>query len=170
MDFTEYANGWLKSELIQGRIMIVGGIVLLFLSYVIYRGQNELLKGALIPLALLWMVLIGYGGYILYSRPVHVNNSIALYKKSESEGIKAERAKHIKDNNAGNPLLKYVYPSLMLLMVLALFFTKNDYYKGMELGFILLFLIIYCIDYGFVSRSNAFITFLDELAIQTSAK
>jgi hypothetical protein len=160
MNFIEYTNAWMKSEVTQGRIMIGAGILLLFICYSIFRSQNELLKGALIPLALLLVVLIGYGSYILYSRPAHAKESIELYKKSKNEAIEKEKVKHINDNKAGKTLIRYVYPTLMLLSALSLLFLSSPYYKGMAIGFVVLFVATYVIDSGFVSRSDAFLEFL----------
>ncbi len=163
MDFIEYTNTWVKSEVTQGRIMITIGILLIFAMYSIFISHNDLLKGSLIPLGLLVTILIGYGSFILYSRPAHAQESIALYEQSKSEAIESEREKHISDNKAGKTLLRYVYPSLMILSALALFFLSNQYYKGMALGFVLLFLSTYLIDNGFVTRSDAFLTFLNNM-------
>jgi len=163
MNFVEYANAWSKSEVTQGRIMVGIGLLLLFVLYNIFRSQNELLRGMLIPLSLIALVLIGYGSYILSSRPAHVNNSIALYKTSPAKAIEKEKLKHLNDNKAGKTLTKYVYPSLMLISVLLLITLSSPYFKGMALGFVLLFVSTYIIDYGFISRSDAFIDFLNRI-------
>ena len=163
MDFIEYMNNWVKSEVTQGRIMVGIGVLLLVALFFIFRGQHELLKGAMIPLGLLTVVLIGYGGYILYSRPAHAKTSIALYQESKVEAIEKEKEKHINDNKAGKTLMKFVYPGLMILSAIALFFIPSPYFKGLALGFVVLFASTFVIDYGFVSRSDAFIAFLDTL-------
>ena len=163
MDFIEYANNWAKSEVTQARIMISIGILLLVSFIGIIKNQNELLRGTLIPLGLLLAVLIGYGGYILYSRPAHVKQSISFYQQSKKEAIAKEQIKHLNDNKAGKMLIKYVYPSLLILSVIALILLRITYYKGLALGFSLLFISTYIIDYGFVSRSDAFLSFLSTL-------
>ena len=163
MDFIEYANNWAKSEVTQARIMIGIGVLLLVAFIGIIKNQNELLRGTLIPMAILLAVLIGYGGYILYSRPAHVKQSISFYQLSEKEAVAKEQTKHLNDNKAGKMLMKYVYPSLLILSVLALIILKTPYYKGLAIGFALLFITTYIIDYGFVSRSDAFLSFLSEL-------
>jgi len=163
MDFIEYTNAWAKSEVVQARVMIGIGLLFLYVFYGIIRSQNELLKGALIPLGLLLVVLIGYGSYILYSRPAHARESIALYQKSKIEAIEKEKVKHINDNKAGKTLIKYVYPILMIISATALFILQSQYFKGMALGFLLLFVSTYIMDSGFVSRSDAFLTFLNNL-------
>lgn len=161
LDFIEYINNWVKSEVIQGRIMIGIGILLLFAFFGILQSQNELLKGTLIPLGLLILLLIGYGSYILHSRPNHAEQSILLYQKQKTEAIEKEKIKHINDNKAGKFLMKFVYPVFMILFAILLVFIDNRYYQGMSLGFILLFLSTYIADYGFVSRSDEFLTFLN---------
>jgi len=162
MDFITYINTWVKSEVMQGRVMIGIGVLLIFAFFAIFRGQNELLRGALVPLGLLLLVLIGYGSYILQSRPAHAKKSIALYKKSKVEAFEQEKIKHINDNKAGKTLMRYVYPGIILLSAIILLLISSSYYQGMALGFILLAVGIYIMDYGFVSRSDAFIAFLDQ--------
>ena len=106
MDYIEYTNAWAKSEVTQGRIMIGVGILLLVIAFFIYRSQHELLKGTLIPLSLLLVVLIGYGGYILSSRPAHAKETIASYETAKETAIENEIAKHINDNKAGKNTVK----------------------------------------------------------------
>lgn len=163
MDFTTYLNAWLKSEITQGRIMIGLGILGLVALYGILRSQHELLRGTIVPFSLLLLVLIGYGSYILVSRPAHARASTARYEAAPSEAIATERAKHVNDNRAGKTLLRYVYPLLILLGGGALLFLGSPHYRGVAIGVIFLAAAAYVIDYGFVSRSDAFIAFLDTL-------
>jgi len=163
MDFIEYMNTWVKSEVLQGRIMIGIGILLLTAIFFIFRSQNELLRGALIPLRLLVLILIGYGGFILYSRPAHAQQSIAQFEKEKANAIAQEKEKHINDNKAGKMLMRYVYPGLILLSALCLLFISAPYYRGLAIGFILVFASTYIIDNGFVTRSDAFLAYLNTL-------
>jgi hypothetical protein len=48
-------------------------------------------------------------------------------------------------------------------MILLLIVSK-PYYKGMAIGFAILFLITYVMDYGFVSRSDSYLEFLSKLS------
>lgn len=163
MEFIDYLNNWVKGEALQGRIMIGIGALLLFVFYSIIRSHNELLKGSLIPLGLLLLVLIGYGSYILSSRPAHAKQSIELYQQSKVEALEKEQIKHINDNRVGRTLMTYVYPGFIFLSLLLLVFASTPYYKGLAIGLILLFSATYIIDNGFVSRSDAFINYLQAL-------
>ena len=161
MDFIEYTNAWANKEVRQGRIMIGLGFLTLLAFYFSFQNENHWLRGAVIPLGLLLVVLIGYGGYILYSRPAHARASIARFQNSKEDAIEKEKAKHINDNKSGKMLLRYVYPGLMLISVLVSLLIPDPYYKGMAVGFILLFASTYIMDNGFVTRSDAFLSFLD---------
>jgi len=163
MNFIDYTNAWVKAEVNQGKIMIGVGLLVLVALFAIFKSQNELLRGMLIPLGLLTVVLIGYGVVIMTSRPAHAKESLALYELSKSEALEKEKLKHINDNKAGKTLMKYVYPALILLSVFLLLFLSITYYKGMALGFIIVFVSTYIMDYGFVSRSDAFISFINNL-------
>lgn len=162
MTFSEQMDAWLQAELLQGKIMIGIGSLLVISFIFILRNEHSLLKGTLIPMGLLMAVLIGYGGFILYSRPAHASTSLELFEKSHREGISLEIEKHTNDNKAGKTLLK-IYPILAILSILPLLFGIPDYYKGLGLGFAIVFLATLIIDYGFVSRSDVFIDFLNSL-------
>lgn len=160
MEFTDYTNTWAKSEVLQGKIMIAIGLFLSVAFIAIYRSENQLLRGSLIPLGLLLAILLGYGSFILYSRPAHAKEIIQLYQKNPKEAVKQETTKQINDNKAGKLLIR-IYPILMLISVIAFIFVSASYYKGTALGFVLLFVSMFIIDNGFVSRSNAFLSFLN---------
>lgn len=163
MSFAEYMSNWVSSELLQGKIMIGIGILLAIAFIAIFRSENELLRGSLIPLGLLLTVLIGYGGYILQSRPEHAKQNIELYKKSPNEAIEKEIEKHVNDNKAGKTLIRFVYPSIILISALLVFFVSSTFFKGMGLGFTVFAVSAFIIDNGFVTRSDAFIAFLETI-------
>ena len=163
MDFIEYINTWEKAEVLQGKIMIGISILVLVAFVAVIRSEHELLRGSLIPMVLLFALLLGYGGYIIYSRPAHAKSSIRLYEANQKDAIEKEKTKHVNDNKAGKTLIKNVYPLLIIIAGIALFFISTPYYKGMALGFLILFISANVIDYGFVSRSDGFLVFLNTL-------
>ncbi|WP_448554926.1 hypothetical protein [Thalassotalea montiporae] len=162
MSFNHILHIWLKGELLQGKVMILIGVLLLLAAIAMYLSQNELLRGGMLPLGFLVIVLIGYGGFILQSRVVHVTQSEALYQSSPPEAIVTELNKHNSDNKIGNTLLK-VYPVLVIVSMVALMLMQSGFYQGMALGFALVFISAFIIDYGFVSRSNIVINSISKL-------
>ncbi|MEO0405639.1 MAG: hypothetical protein AAF193_12275, partial [Bacteroidota bacterium] len=87
MTFPEYLDKWVKSEVLQGQIMIAAGIILAISLFFIIRGNHALLRGTLIPLGLLTIILVGYGGSILFSRPQHAKQSMEIFEKNWQEGV-----------------------------------------------------------------------------------
>lgn len=163
MNFIHYSSTWAKSEVIQGRIMILIGLLAIVAFIGILRSEHELLRGSLIPLGILIFMMIGYGGFIIYSRPAHSKQAIALYQENQAEALQKEKAKHIADNNIGGPALK-IYPILALLALATIYLNFGVRYQGMALGFAVLFVAMYIMDYGFVSRSEGFLKFLEGLS------
>ena len=141
--------------------MIGIGFFLAIIFAAAFRSENVLLKGSLIPLGLLLAILLGYGSFIIYSRAAHAKEIIEVYQTSSSVAIKQETAKHKNDTKVGKLLIR-IYPFLMLVSVVALLFVSPLYYKRMALGFVLLFMAAFIIDNGFVSRSDAFLSFLKQ--------
>lgn len=82
-----------------------------------------------------------------------------MYQESKADGVAKEQTKHINDNKAGKTLMR-IYPILMIAAIATLFFRFTPYFKGMAVGFAVLFMSFYLIDNGFVSRSDAFLDFL----------
>jgi hypothetical protein len=162
MEFTDHINEWARREVLQGKRMIAIGMFLSIVFVAILRSDYALLKGSIIPLSLLLAILLGYGSYMLYSRPAHAKEMIRLHQKSPDEAIKQEGEKHINDNKTGKVLIR-VYPLLILVSIGALIFVSSPYYKGMAVGFALLFIAMFIIDDGFVSRSDGFLSFLKKL-------
>ncbi len=159
MKFVDYTNDWAKSEVYQGKIMIGIGLFLAIAFIAIFRSENVLLRGALFPMGLLLAILLGYGCFIIYSRPAHAKVIIGVHQKSSQAAIKQEIAKHENDNKAGKLLLR-IYSILMLVSVIALLFVSSPHNKGLALGFVLLFISTFIIDTGFVTRSDNFLAFL----------
>jgi hypothetical protein len=159
MDFIQQLNTWAKGDAFQGKLMIGTGIIILIIFITFFRSKSELLQGMLIPLGLMFVVLLGYGSYILFSRPAHVNTMQVLYEKNPKEALQIETVKQEIDYKSCKTLIK-VYPILMLVGVIALIFIPSPYFKGLALGFVLLFITAYFIDSGFASRSLPFLQLL----------
>lgn len=163
MDFIEQVNEWNKGEVVQARTMVAIGALFVIVFLGIMRSEVQFMKGALIPVGLIILLLIGYGGYILYSRPLHAKQSVELYQKSQKEAVAKELVKHTNDNKAGKTLIK-IYPVLAIISLLILMFVPNQYFKGMAMGFTFLFLITHIMDHGFIRRSDVVIAFLSKLS------
>lgn len=57
MNLLEHTTTWVNGEVLQGKIMLGLGILLLGATIAIFKSEHELLKGSLIPLGLLTLML-----------------------------------------------------------------------------------------------------------------
>ncbi|KXX66825.1 hypothetical protein [Flammeovirga sp. SJP92] len=145
MKLLEYTTIWTKGDIYQGKVMLCIGILLLIAALLILRSHHELLKGMLIPLSLALTLLLGYGGYLTFTRNTHFTNVEAVYKESPAKAIEQEFEKAQKDHDAYSKL-KPIWAILMVVSLLSFFIFKTDYLKGVSLGFVALFFIALMVD------------------------
>jgi len=162
MSFTDHLQQWLSGEIYQGRAMIALGLVVAAALLLVFRSQAPLLRGMIIPLCLLLVLLLGYGGAVAFGRQARVAEVTATYAESPAEVVAAEVAKHEKDARYCGLLMK-VYPFLMIVGVLLLVLVSSPYIKGVGLGLVLLFCATYLVDSGFHSRSTRMLEALEQL-------
>lgn len=81
MDFTLHLQTWTKGDISQGKWMIgLAVFILLPLCILLIKTNNSLQKGMLIPLCLLFVMNMGYGSYLLISKPKYVAERTAQFQ------------------------------------------------------------------------------------------
>lgn len=145
MDFIEQANTWAQGDAILGRIMMAIGIAALVSLIFIIRGDQAILKGMVIPLSLITLLGLGYGGFLGFSRIGHAEKAAALYQSNPDQAVSQELKKAERDN--GNyTMIKKVWPALIVICALLLFYFKGDYSRGLLIGLLLLFVFGMMLD------------------------
>jgi len=145
MELLKYTSEWVKGEIFQGKIMLVIGILLLIGSIAILKSNHEILKGTLIPLGLILMIFLGYGGFQTFGRQSYLTKVTAVHKESPKKAITQEYDKALKDAKTYK-LLKIVWTILIVVSVIIYSIFSNDYFKGLAIGLIGLFLAALIID------------------------
>lgn len=145
MNLLDHTTTWVEGEVLQGKIMIVLGILLLAGCIAIFRGNSDLLKGMLIPLGLILLVLIGYGGYQIFGRPLHLNKVADLIDQSPKQAIEQEYTKAEKDNSTYT-MLKKVWVALIVISALTYLVFSSNFLHGLSIGFIGVFLTTLLVD------------------------
>ncbi|MCP4521393.1 MAG: hypothetical protein GY827_06840 [Cytophagales bacterium] len=145
MDFIKYTTEWVKGEVFQGKIMIGIGILLLVGAIAIFKSEHEVLRGTLIPLGLIIIALLGYGGFQIAGRPAHIDKVNTIYQQNPKEAIEQEYNKAMKDNKAYSTL-KPVWAGLIILSVILYFIFSSYYFKGLAIGGVALFLSLLILD------------------------
>lgn len=162
MDFIKQLNNWVKGDVIQGKIMI--GFVLFFLFPAVIisiRSQNILIKGMFIPLSLLLVINLTYGGYLLLTKTKTTKEIEMGYAKNAKQTLEKELASTEKSNKSYTTF-KNIWASLIIISVLLYFISNKDYLKGLSLGFIFMFFALLAVDTHFHSRLKIYYSFLQK--------
>lgn len=163
MNLLDYTNTWVKGEVFQGKIMLVIGVVLLIAGIAIFRSDNTILRGTLIPLGLILLIFFGYGTFQTVSRPSHINKVTAVYNESPDKAIEQEFAKAQKDENSYR-ILKIVWVVLIVVSAVLFLVFSTDYLKGLSIGLIALFLTTLVVDSVLHHRLLVYFEFLKDLS------
>ncbi len=145
MELIKYTSEWVKGEIFQGKIMLIIAILFLFASIAILKSNHEILRGTLIPLGVIILLLLGYGGFQTFGRQSYMTKVTTVYKESPEKTIKQEYDKALKDGKIYK-ILKIVWTILIVISVIVYFVFSKDYFKGFAIGLIELFLITLIVD------------------------
>lgn len=137
MDFLQGLNSWAKGDALQGKIMVGIGLLLILTLPFLFKSEYTLVKGMLIPLCLLTIANLGYGSFLLYSRPKHIEITTKLYRQNPRETTQRELSKMQTDNKS-YAVIRQIWAVVIIVSVLAFFLFQNEYFKGVSLGLLCL--------------------------------
>ena len=163
MDFSKQLQLWANGDASQGRVMVVVGILLSIAAILILRGDNPILKGMLIPMGLVILVSLGYGGFLSYSRPQHITKTQELYSQNNSEAV-AQELKKAETDNRNYTVIKPVWATLMMIALILFFVVTKDYYKGLSMGLMGLSLFGFLLDTFLHANLKPYLSLLRQLA------
>ena len=159
MEFLQGLSVWAKGDALQGKIMVGVGLLLALLLPFLIKSQNRIFNGMLIPICLLLIANLGYGSYLLYSRAKHIATTTELYKQNPQETIQKELTKMQADSKSYT-MIKRVWVVLIVIAVVAFIFLKNDYFKGLALGFLCLSVSFLLLDTFLHQRLKPYVEIL----------
>ncbi len=128
----------------------------------IFKGNNPILKGMIIPLSLLMIINFGYGGFLAFSRPKHIQTTTEAYNQQAPQVVQSELKKALTDNK-NYTTLKPIWAILIVVSVGLFFFFTKEYYKGLSLGLMILFIGFLMIDSLLHNRLKPYLNTLQEL-------
>lgn len=144
MDAVQHFQTWVIGETAQGRVMLVVGILLSIAAFLIFKSDNPLLRGALIPVIVLLAINLGYGA-VLVSRPSTSQSVEAAFRQNENETRVQQVEKATKDAGAFASL-RPIWAALIAISLVSFLVLANDYYRGLSLSLAALFLGALIID------------------------
>lgn len=117
--------------------MLIAGVIIAVAAIFIFINGNSMQKGMLIPLGLLLIMNLGYGGFLTLSRTDHAKKIQELHAANAQEAVSQELLKAERDNKTYS-LLKPVWGGLIVVGIALFFFLSGDYWKGLSLGILAL--------------------------------
>ncbi len=163
MNLLDYTTTWVKGEILQGKILLIIGLIFLITAIVIFKSDNALLKGTLIPMAFMLLIFFGYGGMQVFSRTSHINKVEEIYKSNQKEAIDMEYTKAKKDDKSYS-ILKPIWAILIVLSIVLYFAFSSYYMKGLSIGLVGLFLTALIVDSTLHYRLLTYYEALKQLA------
>ena len=162
MNLLEHTTTWVNGEVLQGKIMLGLGILLLGATIAIFKSEHELLKGSLIPLGLLTLMLCGYGGFQVFGRPPHIQKVSEVFAQNPETAVKQELEKAQKDDRIYSTV-KVVWIILLAIAAIGSLFISADFYKGLTIGLMVMFLSMLIIDTTLHHRLQVYMNALNQL-------
>ncbi|MCE7044052.1 hypothetical protein [Dyadobacter sp. CY312] len=163
MSFIQQLQNWTKGDILQGKWMIgIAIIILLPIFILLIKSNNSLQKGMVIPLFLLFVMNICYGGYLLSSKPNHNVKTEKQFQLNAQKTVKNEINK-IKVEDKSYKVTKYAWAGLLIFSVVCFYIFNQEYYQGLSLGFVVMFLGMLLIDVFLHQRLKFYITALCEI-------
>lgn len=139
MNLLEHTAQWVNSEVLQGKTTIVLSVVLAVALFCFLNLKQSFSKGLIIPISLYLLVLLGYGLFQVTQRPAHIEKVSQGLQTHPNETITAELEKAQNDSKT-YATVKVVWVVIIVGLGLLFFVLKNDFWKGLTLGFIIFFI------------------------------
>lgn len=162
MNLIDHTTNWVNGEVAQGKIMLGLGIPVLIGAIMIFRSNHEFLRGSLIPLGLAVSVLCGYGGFQVFGRPPHIKVVAELEAENLSAAKEKELTKSLKDDRIYG-MAKKLWAVLIIICALAFFLVSSEYFQGLAVGFMLLFVTMMFVDATLHHRLKVYLDALNQL-------
>lgn len=154
MEFIQHLETWTKTDVNQGKFMLaIAILIVLPVCLLLFKTHHTFQKGMLIPLGVLFLLNMGYGSYLLISKPKYVEQTKKRFQLDPQKTIENEGAK-VKADDKSYTITKDLWAGLFVLSVVFFVCTK-EYFQGLSLGFSLMFAGMFLIDF-FLHRNLKF--------------
>jgi hypothetical protein len=160
MDFIQQIQVWTRGELEQGKWMLVISLLLLPVLFLLLKSGNALSRGMVIPLSVLFLIIAGYGSYLVISRTKNTEQIENEFRQNAGQTIESQHQKATKDEKDFT-LLKSIWGAMVVVSILLYFFTK-EYYRGLSLGLAVMFVGLLITDTFLHYRLNQYRNALQE--------
>lgn len=161
MNYLQQLQNWSKSDTLQGWIMLCMAMVLIVMVTFIYKSVNPLLRGMLVPISLLLLMNLGYGGYLVFKKSKNVVVIKQQFQRHPNQTIKNQLTQVQKEDKSYTKTTT-IWAVFLVISVVLYFVFGKDYYKGVALGLMVMFLGMLIIDAFLHHSLKAYLSALKE--------
>ncbi len=162
MELINYTTQWVKGEVLQGRIGFGIGILIAIAFLYFANFQQSFSKGMIVPFVILQAVLLGYSGFQMTMRPKHIGKVSQEIHVNAANAAQMELGKSKKDDKVYS-IIKIVWASLFVVSLILFFVLKNEFGKGMSLGFAIFFVVAFIFDSMLHNRLKTYLNALEQI-------
>lgn len=163
MNFLQHVQVWIKGDVLQGRWMIgIALVVFLPSILLVIKNNNAILRGMWIPLSLLLLMSIGYGGFLVSSKPKLMEQTKIQFEKNPAKTLETVLEK-VKQANKSYGITKILWATFLVVSVVLYFVFTKDYFKGFTLGLMIMFFGMLVIDTILHHRVKQAMDFLSQI-------
>jgi len=158
----EHTNNWVKGEVTQGWVMLIGGIVMAIACYYCWKADSAIIRGMLIPLILVMLIFMGYGSSLIWGRPGKAKALTTAYQQNERMTVQEEIQRLTKEGGTYSMTIKGWV--VTIIVGIALYFLLSaGYYKGLGMGIAFLGLMALITDLFLSKRAANYLELIQNL-------
>lgn len=165
MEFSQAFQDWVKGELLQAKLMLFIGTIILLCVIYSFKSNDQFLSGLTSPLVLTVVALIGYGGFIIPDRNKRLSK-IEIELNKEAAQIISEEKKKIEEGIATCKITIKVWGVIVIAGIILFLLFSNSYYKGLAIGIIILGLSLLLIDVFIDNRAKKLYPNFDKIELR----
>ena len=109
MEFIQQIQVWTRGELEQGKWMLSISVLLLPLLFLLLKSENTLARGMVIPLSILFLMIAGYGSYLIIVRTEYSKQIENQFQLNAEQTIE----RHMGDNGSCFNFALFLYKRIL---------------------------------------------------------
>ena len=162
VELLTHTTEWVNGEVLQGKITIGLSVMFTIAFLYFFNLQQSFFKGLIIPFVLFQLVLLGYGAFQVTQRPKHIQSVSQSMETQPQKTLYDALTKAQKDDKTYSTA-KIVWVVMMIVLGVLFFIFKNDFWKGISLGFALFFIGMLIFDGFLHHRLKTYLSALESI-------
>jgi hypothetical protein len=158
MEFIQHSIDWCRGEIFEGKMVALFGLIVLLASMAHWRmGTTPAAKAMIIPLAILAIILISGGSYMVYSNNQRIKVFSTAFESNPTEFVEAE-AERTEDFIKWYPYTMFITSGIIIIGLLLYLFWAGPYGRAIGMTIFIMGLAVLYIDHFSEERAHTYQT------------